>query len=144
MTNGTLDGRTAPWSAEAILDDGQRERVDIPAPARIAYNGLLLQRLEEDLCWIVPHVPPTTISARDWTELNSLLSLYVMLFICLFLILPLKPVLSALTLNSSCDSSFYYAALSVWNSLPREVRHIQSTTAFRTALKTHLLKSYFY
>ena len=29
-----------------------------------------------------------------------------------------------------------------WKSLPREIRHIRSTTAFRTALKTHLFKSY--
>ena len=39
--------------------------------------------------------------------------------------------------------SFSHAAHSVWNSLPREIRHIQSTTEFRTALKTHLFKSYF-
>ena len=26
--------------------------------------------LEEDLCWIVPHVPPTTRRFREWTELN--------------------------------------------------------------------------
>ena len=38
--------------------------------------------------------------------------------------------------------SFSYAALSVWNSLPREIRHIQSTTAFKTALTTHLFKFY--
>ena len=38
--------------------------------------------------------------------------------------------------------SFSYAAPSVWNSLPSEIRHIQSTTAFKTALKTCLFKSY--
>ena len=38
--------------------------------------------------------------------------------------------------------SFSHATPSVWNSLPQEIRHIQSTTAFRTALKTHLFKSY--
>ena len=37
---------------------------------------------------------------------------------------------------------FSYTAPSVWNSLPREIRYIQSTAAFKTALKTHLLKSY--
>ena len=36
--------------------------------------------------------------------------------------------------------SFSYSAPSVWKSVPREIRHIQSTTAFKTALKTHLLK----
>ena len=38
--------------------------------------------------------------------------------------------------------SFSHAAPSVWNSLPRDIRHIQSVTAFETALKTHLFKSY--
>ena len=38
--------------------------------------------------------------------------------------------------------SFSHAALSVWNALPHEIRHIQSATAFKTALKTHLFKSY--
>ena len=32
--------------------------------------------------------------------------------------------------------------MSVWNSLPREIKHVQSTTAFKTALNTHLFKSY--
>ena len=40
--------------------------------------------------------------------------------------------------------SFSYPASSVLKSLPGEIRHIQSTTAFRTALKTHLFKSYVY
>ena len=38
--------------------------------------------------------------------------------------------------------SFSLAAPSVWNSLPHDIRHIQSVTAFKTALKTHLFKSY--
>ena len=39
--------------------------------------------------------------------------------------------------------SFSYAAPSVWNSLPREIRHSQQSTAvFKTALKTHLFRSY--
>ena len=38
--------------------------------------------------------------------------------------------------------SFSHAAPSIWNSLPREIRHIQSTTAFKTAMNTHLFKSY--
>ena len=37
---------------------------------------------------------------------------------------------------------FSHAAPSVWNSLPHDIRHIQSVTAFKTALKTHLFKSY--
>ena len=38
--------------------------------------------------------------------------------------------------------SFSHTAPSVWNSLPHDIRHIQSVTAFKTALKTHLFKSY--
>ena len=40
--------------------------------------------------------------------------------------------------------SFSCAAPFVWNSLPREIRHIQSTSAFKIALKTCLCKSYLY
>ena len=40
------------------------------------------------------------------------------------------------------NRSFSYAAPSVWNSLPREIRYNQSTTACKTALKTHLFQSY--
>ena len=35
---------------------GYNQRVDIPAHARFAPNGLLLKRLEEDLGRIVPYV----------------------------------------------------------------------------------------
>ena len=48
------------------------------------------------------------------------------------------------TPNHNRRRSFSHAAPSVWNSLPRESRNIQSTTAFRTALKTNLFKSYLY
>ena len=40
--------------------------------------------------------------------------------------------------------SFSHAAPSLWNSLPHEIRHNLSTTAFKTALKTHLFKYYLY
>ena len=45
----TLDG--SPWSAEEMLR-GQRQRVDVPAPAhvRTADKGLLEKSLEEGLC----------------------------------------------------------------------------------------------
>ena len=35
-------------------------------------NGLLQKSLEEDLCWIIPHVPTTTQSVRGlkWTDCN--------------------------------------------------------------------------
>ena len=34
------------------------------------HDGLPQKRLEEDLCWIVPHVPRRLSRSRDWTELN--------------------------------------------------------------------------
>ena len=56
-----------PWSAEEMLDGHQR--VDISAHARSAHKGLLQKRLEEDLCRIVPHVPPDDPIIQG-TELN--------------------------------------------------------------------------
>ena len=44
-----LGGWAAPWSAEEMLIV-QHRRVDIPSHARTAHKGLLLKRLEEDLC----------------------------------------------------------------------------------------------
>ena len=38
--------------------------------------------------------------------------------------------------------SYSYAAPTVWNSLPREIRHVPSITSFKTALKTLVFKSY--
>ena len=51
---------------------GQRQRVDIPAHVRTARKGLLQKGLEEDLCRIVRHVPPTThlVKGLNWTEPN--------------------------------------------------------------------------
>ena len=77
--SGNLGGWATSWSAEEIFD-GQHHRVDIPAHARTAHNGLLQkqktkqqqqqqQQLEDDLCCIVPHVPRRPSLPRDWTEL---------------------------------------------------------------------------
>ena len=46
--------------------------MDIPAHARSAQKGLLQKRREEDLHWIVPHVPLMTRSVKglNWTELK--------------------------------------------------------------------------
>ena len=37
-----------------------------------------------------------------------------------------------------CSCSFFYCAPKQWNSLPSDIRHIQSSHAFKTALETHL------
>ena len=39
---------------------------------------------------------------------------------------------------ASCSCSFFYCAPKQWNSLPSDIRHIQSSHAFKTALETHL------
>ena len=50
ILQGTLErGWVVPWLAEEMLD-GEHQRVDIPARVRTAHKGLLLKRLEEDLC----------------------------------------------------------------------------------------------
>ena len=66
-----------PWSAEEILN-GHHQRVDIPTNARITQKGLLLKRLEGDLCWIVPHAPlpsPSDDPIGQGTEMNCPLRL---------------------------------------------------------------------
>ena len=80
-TSGHLGGWVTPWSAEETLDGHQR--VDIPAHARTARSGLLQKTREENLCWILCHVPPTTQSVKglNWTELNWNLAWRV-LFAC--------------------------------------------------------------
>ena len=58
--SGHLAGWVMPWLAEKMLD-GKNQRVDIPAHARTAHNGLLQRRkLEVGLCWIVPNAPLMT------------------------------------------------------------------------------------
>ena len=49
-----LERWTTTWSAEEM-----HQRVDIHTHCRTALKGFLQKRLEEDLCWIVPHEPPT-------------------------------------------------------------------------------------
>ena len=36
--------------------------------------------------------------------------------------------------------TFAYAAASLWNSLPLEIRAIDNTDSFKSSLKTHLVK----
>ena len=71
--SGHVGGWATPWSAEEIVD-GQHQRVDIPVHARTAHKGLLHKRLEEDLCWIVPHVPRRPDRSGDWTELMTIMT----------------------------------------------------------------------
>ena len=71
--DGNLNG--LPWSGEEMLD-GQHQKVDIPAKARTAHKGLLQKRLEEDLSWIIPHVPLMTqvVKGLNWTEKRHFLT----------------------------------------------------------------------
>ena len=51
-------------------------------------------------------------------------------------ILPI-PHITTKTFGESC---FSYCAPKLWNSLPSHIRHIQSSHAFKTALKIHFYK----
>ena len=70
-TPGHLGGWATSWSAEEMLD-WQHQRMGALAHAGTGHDGLLQKRLEEDLCWIVPHdVSPRRPNwSRDWTKLN--------------------------------------------------------------------------
>ena len=57
-SSGHIGGWATPWSAEEILD-GPHQRVDIPAHARTAGNGLVQETQEENLCGIDRYVPRT-------------------------------------------------------------------------------------
>ena len=46
--SGQLGGWATPWLAEE-MQDGQHQRVDIPADAGTAHKGLMQSRLEEGL-----------------------------------------------------------------------------------------------
>ena len=65
-------GHLRGWSAEEMLNE-QHQKVDIPAHTRTVHSGLLQETLEENLCWIVCHVPPTTQSVKGltWTSPSS-------------------------------------------------------------------------
>ena len=47
--SGHLGGWATLWSAEEMLE-GQHQRVDMPAHARTAHNGLLQKTLEDNIC----------------------------------------------------------------------------------------------
>ena len=92
---------------------------------------------------------------RIWV-VNTLSLLFLWYSLCLSVwppcLLSIKTAVLLIWLKNSMHStiktkmfghrSFSHAAPSVWNSLPHEIRHIQSATALKTAWKTHLFKSY--
>ena len=47
----------AQCSVEEVLD-GQHQGMDVSTHAGAVHGGLLRKRLEEDLCWIIPHISP--------------------------------------------------------------------------------------
>ena len=62
--------------------DQNRLQTFVPSDALLAHartvrNVLLQERLEEDLCWIVPHVPPMTklVKGLNWTEPDATVTL---------------------------------------------------------------------
>ena len=56
---GCLGGWAMMWLAQELLGWTEWGRMNNPIHARTAHNGFPQKRPEEDLCWIVPHVPHT-------------------------------------------------------------------------------------
>ena len=63
---GTLEGLGCHGRQRKCWMDIIKEWSSLPQNclARTAHKGLLQKRLEEDLCWIFPHVPLTTQSVK--------------------------------------------------------------------------------
>ena len=63
----------APWWCRGRQTkcwmDNIEERTSLPR-ARTAHKGLLQERLDEDLCWMVLHVPPKiqSVTGLNWAE----------------------------------------------------------------------------
>ena len=69
--SGYLGGWAMLWIAEK-MQNGQHQRVDLPAHLRTAHKCLLPKTLRQDHCWIIPHVsphPPTAqlVKGLSWT-----------------------------------------------------------------------------
>ena len=67
---GTLEGSCRRGREKKSWMDNTKEWTSLPMPELLT-KASLQKRLEEDLCWIVPHVPSTTQSVKglNWTEL---------------------------------------------------------------------------
>ena len=71
LPQGTLEGgRCCGRQRKRWMDN---IKVDVPACARTADDGLLQKRLEEGLFWIIPHVPATAQSVKglSWTFISD-------------------------------------------------------------------------
>ena len=68
ILQGTLQGGQCHGQQRKCWMDNIKEWTSLPN-ARTAHEGLLQKRLEEDPCWIVPHVPPDDPIIQG-TELN--------------------------------------------------------------------------
>ena len=78
-----LGGWAMPGSTEEMLD-GQHQRVDIPAHAGIAHDGLLQKRLEKDLHWM--SLMSLWQPKLSGTEFSWIYSFRTMVFCVLFLL----------------------------------------------------------
>ena len=75
------------------------------------------------LCWWRWSLPPSNF--HPWPSDT-----------CIFVILRVNTKLFV-------ERSFCYTSQTVWNNLPRSVRHSDSSSSFKTALKTHLFQNCF-
>ena len=69
ILQGTLAGGQRRCRQRKWWMDNIKEWTSLPVP-KLLTRAPLQKRLEEDLCWIVPHVLPTIllIEGLDWTE----------------------------------------------------------------------------
>ena len=76
LNTSGLSAFRAPWrrgdSVVGRRNAGWTTLKSGPTHARSAHNGLLQKRLEEDLCWIIPHVHlvPQSVKGMNWTGLQ--------------------------------------------------------------------------
>ena len=127
-----------------VLRNYKRSRTQLQDSSSKLINEIMFHLSSK----LFPGCPSKHVSSIRYQHSVTPFSLIHPLFICLtFFVFTLHSVSRSLCIphiktKTFGHCSFSHAALSVWNSLPHDIRHIQSVTAFKTALKTHLLKSY--
>ena len=129
--------------------DSQTERVDVPSQILVYCVSSLIPvytsyyHLLHDLRWMPVHAHyHFKILVLDFKAIHGLGPSYITDLISV------RPkssynLRSNISLLLEPPRSFYAAARCLWNSLPTELRDIQSLTIFKHNLKTHLFRSSF-
>ena len=147
--SGHLGGCATPWSAEAMLDE--QHQSGHPCPCQNCWQGPPAEKTgrgNEDLCWIVSHVPlaTQTLKGLNWTELPPYLSALLSTYQTVrtrrssgekFLKSPER------NLKSVGEGRLNFIAPSVWNSLPASLRNRPTLSGFKVQLQTFLFRQAF-